>query len=166
MLDLVVSGLVVFFAVVGAVAGALAQGLQLAMVFLCGLLGRPLGAFLGPALRDALGMPALLATLAGTTLGFFGLYLALRLISRAIVARFTRDHEVRAADRGLGAFFGAGKAILVSWVLLSGLVHLEAPLARIGWRFDAKGSFFGGVAREHNFFSSFSLPLAPRLPAP
>lgn len=150
-LDLIVIAALTLFAVVGAFDGALAQGARLVAIVIAGLLGRPLGEHLAPAVEAATDLPTGLVGPLTIGLCTFGLFLILGFAGRRIARGLTRDHQVRAADRGAGAFFGALQAAVIAWIAVSALVRLEAMAHR---SLGGEGSLAARLAREHDFFGA------------
>jgi uncharacterized membrane protein required for colicin V production len=153
ILDLVVIALMTVFAVVGAFDGALAQGARLLAALGAGLLGRTLGAALAPWLAAATGLPVAIAAPLAVAISCVGLYLLLHFVGRRIARGLTRNHDVRAIDRGTGAFFGALQAAVIAWVLLSILVGVED---RVRLPLGGETSLAASLVRRHNFFSTIT----------
>jgi membrane protein required for colicin V production len=155
-LDLVLLGLVLFFAVVGAFAGAakqIAQLVALAAAYVC---SRPLGTFLGPKAAEALHSPLIVGTVAAT-LGVFILVLVIvryaltQLIRRLLAGRDPHDRSV---DRGLGFFLGGLKVALIIYVIVCALTFIEENVTIAGKKvgLSPKDSVIFSLARRYNVF--------------
>ncbi len=151
ILDLVTIGLMTVFAVIGAIDGALAQGARLVAAVGAGLLGRPVGEQLAPVLVAYTGLPEKIASPIAVAVTCVLLYLLLHFVGRRIARGLTRNHDVRAVDRGVGAFFGALQAAVIAWVFLSILVGVEE---KVRLPLGGESSLAASLAREHNFFAA------------
>lgn len=159
ILDLVVIAFLTLFAVVGAFDGALAQGARLLAVAGAGLLGRPLGDLLAPAVARAVRLPDAVVGPLVTAAACLVLFLLLNFAGRRIARGLTRAPPVRAADRGAGALFGALQAAVIAWIAVSLLVAVEE---KAGTSLGGEGSLAARVVRKHNFFSALAQVSASR----
>lgn len=149
--DLLATGALLLFALLGAVAGALVQLARLAAIVAGALLAKPLGAALAPLLGP-LGLEGRTAGWVGTALAFAGLYLVFGLGGRGVAKLLTEDREVRAVDRAVGGLLGAAQALVVIWVVLSAALLLERAAPRVGIGLPAEGSVAAAATRAHPFF--------------
>lgn len=162
---MIVAVVVLGTALFGAQSGALEQLFRLGAGVACAFLGRPIGAALAGPLSARTGWPPSLSSVAASSLAFVGLFVLFRIAARALAWSLTRDGEVRAVDRGAGAFVGAARALFFAWVLLSALVMAERPAERLGLRFDARSSLFATLSRRVNFFQALPIPGLPVIPS-
>lgn len=162
---MILLGLVLFFALVGAMTGAARQIAHLvALVAAWGLAG-PLGKELGPHLGKALEVPALLGVLAATVLLFFALLVSVRVLLgwalRGLLG--AEDPERRWVDRTLGLVLGGAKVVLLTWAVLSGLTLVEEHVAIQGRRptLSTRDSVAFRLARQLNLFELMGLAPEP-----
>lgn len=164
VLDLIVAVAVLGTAIFGAQSGALEQLFRLGAGVACAVLGRPIGAWLAGPLAAKTGWPPSLAGMVASSLAFVALFVLFRIAAKALAWSLTRDGEVKAIDRGAGAFVGAARALFFAWVLLSALVMAEKPAERLGLKLDARSSLFATLTRKVNFFQAVPIPGLPVIP--
>ncbi|MFP2931510.1 CvpA family protein [Pyxidicoccus sp. 3LG] len=157
VVDLIIVGLVVFFAIIGAVTGASRQVANLVGLAVGYFASRQLGRVLGPRLADALGGPLFLGIILGTVLVFICVWLSVRYALGALLIRMLgtgRHNEDRGIDRFLGFVLGGAKMAIVAWVLLSAIAFFEQHVVVAGRRFglSPKESLSLGLARRFNLF--------------
>ena len=158
-LDLLVLGLVLFFALVGAAAGGLMQLTHLAGIVVGGLLSHPVALALGPWAAHHLGAPQIVGVLAAGVVAFFAGYLLVQVLLRMALARVLKDRRLTRYDRLAGFVFGAARSAVVVYVLLSALVFFEKPIAQVSrYHFDTRGSRIASLVRSHDLFAHFALP--------
>lgn len=149
-LDLIVIGVVLLFALAGALRGFLWQLIQLLAVVVGVVAAKALGAALGGPVSRASGLPPTLGVVVASALVFGAVYLALSVVARLVRRRF--KHTVAGAvDRSLGALVGASKGALLAWLALSALVFFDQPGAHAGSLvYRPVGSDAASVARRYN----------------
>ncbi|MBS2029403.1 MAG: CvpA family protein [Deltaproteobacteria bacterium] len=158
-LDILVVGLVLFFAVLGALAGGLMQLSHWAGLILGGFLAKPLGVHLGPLAAQRFGAPDIIGVLGVTVVAFFAIYLIAQIILRAVIKRVTQNRVLGSADRLLGFGLGGGKAGVFLYVLVSAMIFFEKPFTAVThYQFDTRGSKIADFIRAHNLFTTFSFP--------
>ncbi len=155
-IDLVILGLVLFFAVVGAVTGASRQIAHLVGLALAYFVSRRLGPVLAPKVAEALGAPLLIGVLVGSVLLFIVVLVVVRFAVGALLQRVMagKDPENRGPDRALGFVLGGAKVAAILYVLLSALTFVEQHVVVAGKKLglSPKGSRAFVFAREHNLF--------------
>ena len=158
-LDLLVLGLLLFFALLGAAAGGLMQLTHLAGALVGGALARPAALMLGPALAQRLGTPEIVGVLVSGVLAFFVGYGLVQWLLRKAMAQTLTNRVLSGADRAVGFALGGGKAALIIYVLLSALVFFEKPIAKVSrYHFETRGSTVATFVREHDLFTHFAVP--------
>lgn len=161
-LDLVVIGLLLLFAVLGAISGALRQLLTLGAISVGALAARAWA----PAVaeRAAASLPRPVGLGVAALVLFLGISAAVGLVGRLLL-RWVGAGTARwgAPDRAVGALLGAAKAGLAAWVVLSALVLLDRPLRIGSVGIDARQSDFAQLAREHNLLDTWHSPTAETL---
>jgi membrane protein required for colicin V production len=159
-LDLVVVGLVVFFAVMGALTGGLLQLTHIGAITAAGVLCRPLGVAFGPEAAAHFKTAPVVGVLGVTVVGFFAVYAATQVVARVLIRRVVQNRLLGRADRALGLFLGAGKTVAILFVVLSAMLFFEKPLANVNpaLRFDTRGSQVAAWVRANNLFTTFSFP--------
>jgi membrane protein required for colicin V production len=152
-LDLAVLGLLLLFAVAGAIGGALRQLVQLGAVVTGWLAARHLAPRLAGPLLGA--RPPAWERGARAAGCFLAAVVLFTLVGRAVARRLHgRDGGPGPVDRAVGALLGAAKAALGCWVLLSALALAHGPLTLGGWRLDVRASDFGSLAARHNLLEA------------
>lgn len=152
-LDLVVLGVLLLFAVAGAIGGALRQLVPLAAVVAGWLAARHLPPRLAATLLGARPPAWERAALAAGC--FVAAALVVSLVGRAVTRRLQGPGgHPGPADRALGALLGGAKAALGCWVLLSALALARGPVTLFSLRLDARGSDFGSLAARHNLLEA------------
>jgi membrane protein required for colicin V production len=156
-IDLIILGLVLLFAVVGAITGGARQIANLVALAVAWFAARKLGPLVGPRLADALGdAPLLIGVVVGSLLVFIGVLVAVRYALTYLLQRLFRgkDPEHRGVDGTLGFVLGGAKVALIAYVLLSGLVFAEQHIVVAGKRMGVspKDSVCFGLARSYNLF--------------
>ena len=158
-LDLLVVGLVLFFAVLGALAGGLMQLSHWAGLVLGGFLAKPLGVHLGPAAAQRFNAPDIVGVIVVTVFAFFAIYLTAQIVIRAVIKRVTQNRVLGGVDRVLGFGLGGGKAGVFLYVLISAMIFFEKPFTAVThYQFDTRGSKIADFIRAHNLFTTFSFP--------
>ncbi|MDY7225091.1 CvpA family protein [Hyalangium rubrum] len=156
VIDLVILGLVLFFAVVGAITGAARQIAHLVGLALAYFVSRKLGSVVGPKLAESLGTPQLIGVLLGTVLLFIVTLVVVRYAVGALLQRFMtgKDPNNRGPDQVIGFVIGGAKVAIISYVLLSAMTFLEQHVVVAGKRVGVspKDSRAFGFARNHNLF--------------
>ncbi|MFP2910190.1 CvpA family protein [Pyxidicoccus sp. 3LFB2] len=157
VLDLTLLGMVLFFAIIGALTGASRQVANMVGLMAGYFASSRLGPILGPRLADSLGAPMFVGIILGSVLVFFVVWLAVRYALGALLMRFlgTGKHsEDRSVDRFLGFMLGGAKMALIAWVALSALTFFEQHVVVAGRRVgvSTKESLALGVARRFNLF--------------
>jgi membrane protein required for colicin V production len=156
-IDLIILGLVLLFAVVGAITGGAKQIANLVALVVAWFVARKLGPFVGPRLADALGgVPLLIGVVAGSLLVFIGVLVAVRYALTSLLQRLFRskDPEHRGVDGALGFVLGGAKVAVIAYILLSGLVFAEQHIVVAGRRLGVspKDSVCFRLARSYNLF--------------
>lgn len=152
-LDLVVLGVLLLFAVAGAIGGALRQLVPLGAVVAGWLAARHLPARLAPALLGARPPAWERAALAAGC--FVAAAVVASLVGRAVTRRLHGpDGHPGPVDRAVGALLGGSKAALGCWVLLSALALARGPITLGGLKLDVRGSDFGSLAARHNLLEA------------
>ncbi|HOX45627.1 MAG TPA: CvpA family protein [Myxococcota bacterium] len=172
-LDLIVTGVVLLFGLLGFLSGFWMQIMRLAVMLGAYLLAPVIGQPLGLPLARALGIPPLVGLAAASFLAFIGLYLVLGTVGWAILRRRRKAKDEASAKRrqrwdGLaGAGLGLLKAGLLCYLILCGLVLVEGPLrdALRGSELGYERSVAVAFARQHNLLSSLHLPVVGDLAA-
>ncbi|MCP3141093.1 CvpA family protein [Pyxidicoccus xibeiensis] len=157
VIDLIILGLVVFFAIIGAITGASRQVANLVGLAVGYFASRQLGRVLGPRLADALGGPLFLGVVVGTVLVFICVWLAVRYALGALLLRILgsgKHSEDRGVDRFLGFILGGAKMGIIAWVLLSAIAFFEQHVVVAGRRvgLSPKESLSISLARRFNLF--------------
>ncbi|ADO71290.1 CvpA family protein [Stigmatella aurantiaca] len=156
IIDLIILGLALFFAVVGAITGAARQVAHLVGLVAAYFVSKRLGPVLAPKLAEALGTPQLAGLLVGSLLIFILVLVVVRYALGALLQRMMsgQDPENRGPDRFIGFLIGGGKVAIIAYVLLSGLTFVEQHVVVAGQRMglSAKDSKALSFAREHNLF--------------
>ncbi|WP_224367131.1 CvpA family protein [Hyalangium versicolor] len=155
-IDLIILGLVLFFAIVGAFTGAAKQIAHMVGLALAYYVSRKLGTVVGPKLADSLGTTELIGVLVGTMLIFIVVLVAVRYALGALLQRVMtgKDPTNRGPDRTIGFVLGGAKVAVIAYVLLSALTfvdqHVEVAGKKLG--FSPKDSRSFAFARDHNLF--------------
>ncbi len=152
-LDLLVLGVLLLFAVAGAIGGALRQLVPLGAVVAGWLAARQLPGQLAPTLLGP--HPPAWERSALAAACFVAGALAARLVGRAIMRRVHGpDGSPGPLDRAVGALLGGAKAGLGCWVLLSALALARGPVTLGGLKLDVRGSDFGSLATRFNLLEA------------
>jgi len=158
-IDLIILGLVLLFAVVGAITGGAKQIASLVAMAVAWFAARKLGVFVGPRMAEALGgVPLLVGVIAGSLLVFITVLVAVRYALTALLRRLFRgggkDPDNRGVDGGIGFVLGGAKVAVITYVVLSALVFAEQHIVVAGKRLGVspKDSVSFGVARTYNLF--------------
>ncbi len=156
VIDLVILGVVLLFAVLGALSGAARQVANLVALGAAYFAARQLGPVVAPRLAEAVNGPLLAGVVLGTLLVFLVVLFAVRYALTSLLRWLlgARDEEGRAMDQFLGFVLGALKAGLVAYVVLSGLTFVEQHVAVAGRRLGVspEGSVAVTLARRYNLF--------------
>lgn len=167
--DLVLLGLVLFFAIWGAFAGVARQLAQIVGAVGAWLLARPCGDILGPTVGKDLGLPLMAGTVMATFICFLILFLVLRGIATMLIQRILSGKEPgnRGLDRGLGFVFGGAKVGAVAWVSICALSFVEDNVSVMGKKLglSPKDSQAFALARKYNVFEMTSFGDAATLKA-
>jgi membrane protein required for colicin V production len=154
-IDLIILGLVLFFAIVGAFTGAAKQIAHMVGLALAYYVSRKLGSVVGPKLAASLGSE-LVGVLVGTVLIFIVVLVTVRYALGALLQRVMtgKDPNNRGPDRAIGFVLGGAKVAFISYVLLSALTfveqHVEVAGKKMGLSPKDSRSFL--FARNHNLF--------------
>ncbi|NVJ02388.1 CvpA family protein [Myxococcus sp. AM009] len=157
VIDLIILGLVLFFAMIGAITGASRQVANVVGLAVGYFASRRLGPVTAPHLAEALGSPLFLGAIVGTVLVFICTWLAVRYALGALLLRIlsTGQHnENRGLDRFLGFALGGAKMGIIAWVVLSAIAFFEQHVVIAGRRvgLSPKESLSIEVARRYNLF--------------
>lgn len=160
--DLLVIGLVAFFAVVGAFTGAAKQISRLLAAIAAGLIARLAGPLAGPLLSREL-QTSQTAGIVIASLGlFFICFLIIRYALHELLLRVLAGREMkdRGLDRALGFFLGGARVGIIVWFVLCAIAFLEDNVSIAGKRLSLapKGSVLFGIARNHNLFAMATIP--------
>jgi len=156
VIDLVILGVVLLFAVLGALSGAARQVANLVALGTAYFAARHLGPLVAPRLAEAMDAPLL----AGVIVGSLGVFLVVLLSVRYALTELlrwllgARAEEGRGVDQFLGFLLGALKAGLVIYVLLSALTFVEQNVAVAGRKLGVspRDSAVVVLARRYNLF--------------
>ncbi len=156
-IDLIILGLVLLFAVVGAITGGAKQIANLVALAVAWYVSRKLGTYVGPKMAAALGgAPLLIGTIAGTLVLFITVMVAVRYALTYFLKRLfgAQDAEKQGADNAIGFVLGGAKVVLIAYVLLSALVFAEQYIIVAGKRMGVspKDSVSFEMARRYNLF--------------
>jgi membrane protein required for colicin V production len=156
-LDLILLGLVLLFAVVGAITGAAKQIAHLVALVVAWFASRTLGPVVAPRLSEAMGgVPLLIGTITGTILLFIAVLVAVRYALTVVLRRLLRggDPDNRGVDGVLGFLLGGAKVAAIAYVIISGLVFVEQNVVVSGKRLglSPRDSLAFGLARRFNLF--------------
>ena len=158
-LDLVVCGLILFFALLGALAGGFLQLANVVGLVLGGAVARPAGLRLGPLAAAHWKAPVILGVLGVSVLAFFITYAVSLAFFRIILRRAGKSPTLSGLDKLLGFLLGGAKAAMILFVLLSALIFFEKPFSQLSpYRFDTRGSQVASFVRAHDLFTHFSFP--------
>ena len=155
-IDLILLGLVLFFALVGAFTGAAKQLAHMVGLAVAYYVSRKLGPVVGPKLAASLGAAELIGVLLGTVLLFVVILIVVRYALGVLLRRVMtgKNPDNRTADRTIGFVLGGAKVAIISYVLLSALTfvdqHVEVAGKKLG--FSPKDSHSFAFARDHNLF--------------
>jgi membrane protein required for colicin V production len=158
-LDLVVCGLILFFALLGALAGGFLQMANVGGLLLGGAVARPAGLRLGPLAAAHWKAPTILGVIGVAVLAFFITYGVSLAVFRAILRRAGKNPTLSGVDKLLGFLFGGAKAAMILFVLLSAFIFFEKPFTQLSpYRFDTRGSQVAAFVRAHDLFTHFTFP--------
>jgi membrane protein required for colicin V production len=156
VIDLVILGVVLLLAFLGARSGAARQVAHLVALAAGYFAARRLGPLLAPTLAHSLGTPLLLGAVVGTLLVFFVVLFSVRFALTSLLRWLlgARDEKERGVDRPLGFILGGLKAALVVYVVLSALTFAEEHVKVAGRHLGVspKDSIAVGLARRYNLF--------------
>jgi membrane protein required for colicin V production len=155
-IDLVLLGLVLFFAIVGGFTGAARQVANLVGLAVGWFVSRRLGPLVGPKLAASMDVSLLLGTLVGTGLVFLFLWVAVRYILAVLFRRILagRDPENRGLDRTLGFILGGAKVGVVLYAFISALTFFDKHVVVAGRQLNLspRDSLSFQLARQYNLF--------------
>lgn len=156
-IDLIILGLVLLFAVVGALTGGAKQIANLVALAVAWFVSRKLGPLVGPKMAEALGgVPLMVGVVAGSMLVFIGLLVVVRYALTTLLQRVFRgkDSQNRSLDSALGFLLGGVKVAAIAYIALSALTFVEQHVVVMGKRLGVspKDSVAFGVARRFNLF--------------
>lgn len=158
-IDLIILGLVLLFAVVGALSGGAKQIANLVALAVAWFVSRKLATWVGPKMAAALGgAPLLIGTVAGSLLLFIVVLVAVRYALTYLLRRLLggKDPDKRGMDLdgALGFVLGGAKVALIAYVVLSALVFAEQYVVVAGRHLGVspKDSVSFGLARRYNLF--------------
>lgn len=167
--DLVLLGLVLFFAIWGAFAGAARQVAQIIGAIGAWIAARPIGDAIGPWVAKDLGLPLMAGVVMGTFIAFLITFLVLRGVLTMVLQRILSGREPghRGLDRGLGFFFGGAKVAAVAWVTICALSFVEDNVSVMGKKLglSPRDSQAFALARRYNLFEMTSFGDAAALKA-
>lgn len=161
-LDLVLVGLVFFFAFWGALQGAARQVAQTIAGIAAWVVAGPAGNFFAAPAATAIHSSLATGTVFATFASFIVLFVFLRYLLTAILRRIIagKDPENRSADRVIGFLLGAGKISVLIWLVLCALSFIDDNVVISGKRLPLvpKDSVAFQLAHTHNLFelSQFS----------
>ncbi|HEX8538262.1 MAG TPA: CvpA family protein [Cystobacter sp.] len=156
-IDLILLGLVLLFAVAGAIAGGARQIAGMVAIAVAWFVSRKLGPYVGPRMAEALGgAPLLFGTLAGSLLLFLVILVAVRYALTTLLRRMmgARNPEQRSADNVVGFVLGGLRVVLIAYVMISALVFVDKYVVVAGRRLGVspKDSVSFELARRYNLF--------------
>lgn len=155
-LDLVLLGLVIFFALWGAFTGVARQLAQLVGAVAAWLVARPLGDLAGPALAKQANLPLVGGIALATFLAFLVVFVVVRGVLTVALRRILSGKEPgnRGLDRTLGLLLGGVKVAAVIWFVLCTLTFVEDNVQVMGRRLglSPKDSTAFALARRYNLF--------------
>ncbi|PTL78023.1 CvpA family protein [Vitiosangium sp. GDMCC 1.1324] len=156
-IDLIILGLVLLFAVVGAISGGAKQIANMAALAVAWFVSRKLGTYVGPKMAEALGgAPLLIGTVAGSLLLFIGVLVAVRYALTTLLQRLfgSTNPEKRGLDGAIGFVLGGARVVAITYVVLSALVFAEQYIIVAGKRMGVspKDSLSFALARRYNLF--------------
>ena len=156
-IDLILLGLVLLFAVAGAITGGARQIASLVAVAVAWFVSRKLGPYVGPRMAEALGgTPLLLGTLAGSLVVFIVVLVTVRYALTTLLRRMmgVKNPDERGVDNAVGFLLGGLKVALIAYVMISALVFVEKYVVVAGKNLgmSPKDSVSFGLARRYNLF--------------
>lgn len=156
-IDLILLGLVLLFAVAGAITGGARQIASLIAVAVAWFVSRKLGPYVGPRMSEALGgTPLLLGTLAGSLVVFIVVLVTVRYALTTLLRRMmgVKNPDERGVDNAVGFLLGGLKVALIAYVMISALVFVEKYVVVAGKNLgmSPKDSVSFGLARRYNLF--------------
>jgi membrane protein required for colicin V production len=161
-IDLLVVGLVAFFAIVGAFTGAAKQISRLVAAIAAGILARVTGPMAGPLLAGELQTSQTVGIVIASLAIFFVGFLVIRSALQALLLRVLAGKELkdRGLDRALGFMLGGARMGAIAWFVLCAIAFLEDNVSIAGKRLSLapKGSVLFSIARNHNLFAMASIP--------
>lgn len=153
--DLVVLGLVAFFAIWGAFSGFSKQVAHALGGVAAIAAAAPLGRFFAEPMKDALKTSLEVGVVAATIVSFVAVYVLVRIVVGLTLKRLiTGEDEKRAsADRLLGFLLGGAKTAVAIWIGVSAATFIENNLVLAGRRyaFTPKNSTVVALSRQYNF---------------
>lgn len=156
-IDLIILGVVLFFALLGALSGAAKQLANVAALVTALFVSRVLGPELGPRLAAALEGPLVMGVVLGSVLVFIAVLVVVRYALVALLRHLfgAGNPERREADRLLGLVMGGLKALGFAYVVVCALVFAEENITVAGKRFglSPKDSLTFSTARRFNVFN-------------
>jgi membrane protein required for colicin V production len=160
--DLLVVGLVAFFAIVGAFSGAAKQIARFVAAIASGALARLCGPMAGPLIAKELQTSQTVGVVIASLVIFFVAFLIIRYLVEQLVLRILagKKMEDRGLDRALGFFMGALKMGAICWFVLCAIAFLEDNVVVAGKRLAIapKQSVLFSIARNHNLFAMAAIP--------
>ncbi|MFZ5470542.1 MAG: CvpA family protein [Myxococcota bacterium] len=154
--DLVILGLVVLFAFIGAYTGAAKQLAQLAGMVAAYASARPLGTVLAPHASELLGGPRVVGQVAATLLCFIVVLAVVRVLLAALLKRLWagKSSQEDQVDRPLGFALGGVKVAVLAYVVICALSFVEQHVVVAGKKigFSPKDSLAFALARRFNLF--------------
>ncbi len=156
-IDLIILGLVLLFAVAGAITGGAKQIANVVALAVAWYVSRKLGTYVGPKMAAALGgVPLLLGTVAGTVLLFITVLVVVRYALTYFLQRLFGgpNPEKRGVDNAIGFLLGGARVAIIAYVVLSALVFAEQYIVIAGKRLGVspRDSVCFGLARRYNLF--------------
>ena len=156
-IDLILLGLVLLFAVAGAITGGARQIASLVAVAVAWFVSRKLGPYVGPRMAEALGgTPLLLGTLAGSLVVFIVVLVTVRYALTTLLRRMmgVKNPDERGVDNAVGFLLGGLKVALIAYVMISALVFVEKYVVVAGKNLGVspQDSTAFALARRYNLF--------------
>ncbi|OJH39958.1 CvpA family protein [Cystobacter ferrugineus] len=156
-IDLILLGLVLLFAVAGAITGGARQIAGMVAIVVAWFVARKLGPYVGPRMAEALGgAPLLFGTLAGSLLLFIVVLVAVRYALTTLLRRMmgAKNPEQRSADNVVGFVLGGLKVVIIAYVMISALVFVDKYVVVAGRNLGVspKDSVAFDLARRYNLF--------------
>lgn len=165
-LDLWILAAMALFAALGYQSGAIQQlshWIGLAAAYLC---AKPLAAALAPVLAERMGWPPGLTAVGVGIASMPVVLLGATLLSRGLLNALVPGDQRNKPDRIAGIFFGAGKAGVIAWAVLSAAVSFEkSSVLPAGAKTALSESKAAAFTRDHGLFGAVPPPALEKLRA-